>query len=55
MRQRRVFLTVVAMGVALVLACAVWAVAVQHLVPNVCTLAHPPAHAGYVSCPAHQP
>jgi hypothetical protein len=47
--------TVAAMGVALVLACVVWAVVVQHVVPNVCTLTHPPAHAGYVKCPASRP
>jgi hypothetical protein len=55
MRQRRVMLTVVTMGVALVLACVVWAIAVQHVVPNACTLTHPPAHTGYINCPAHQP
>jgi uncharacterized membrane protein len=53
MRQRRVLLTVVSMGIVLVFACVVWAIAVQRVVPNVCSLAHPPAHAGYVDCPIH--
>ncbi len=55
MRQRRVMLTVAAMAFALVLACLVWAIVVQHVVPNACKVTHLPAHVGYIKCPAHRP
>jgi hypothetical protein len=33
-----------------IVACVVWAVVVQHLVPDACTYSPPPANAQYLDC-----
>jgi hypothetical protein len=50
MRQRRIRLAVWTVSAVVLVACVLWALLVQVLVPDVCELPSPPANAQYVHC-----
>lgn len=51
MRRSVTLRLVWAMTAAIVICCVVWAVAVQYLVPDVCSYPTPPPNAQFVHCP----
>lgn len=50
MDARRVRVVGLVMSLVIVLACVVWALAVQVLVPDACRLPSPPPRAQYLHC-----
>lgn len=50
MDARRVRVVGLVMSLVIVVACVVWALAVQVLVPDACSLTSPPPRAQYLHC-----
>lgn len=50
MRRRAARRAVLVVSAITVLACVVWAIVVQQLVPDACSYSPPPANAQYLHC-----
>lgn len=50
LRRARTRSLAIAVSVIVVLACVVWAIVVQHAVPDACTYDPPPQNAQYLHC-----